>query len=212
MAGASMFLIFEDSNGNITLSERAGTGHSMPQPVQEDNLTLLSGSGIIDNEMVANIRYQASGNSDISEYNDWIMATKEGASLDSADPDESISIHDSHTAFTVNLSQATITSQNGNPFSESDGGESGSSPPSGGVTEVDNNPNKRLILAHGIILTIVFTGMYPLGSIFMPLVGKWYFHASWQMIAFFVMWAGFGIGYVVSDRLDIVSASLRLVK
>lgn len=209
MAGAAMFLMYEDGRGNVTVSSREGKGHSMPLPAEQDSITLLDGSGVRDGQMIANVRYTNPGDFDLSGSSDWIMATKQGTSLDSTDPEESISQHDSHSAFSVDLSQALI-SLDANPFVETDvdGNESsdGASPPpqTGGVTEQDSNPNNDLILAHGVILTIVFVAVYPAGSLLMPLIGRWYIHASWQMIGFSAMWAGFGIGYVVSRRLDIV--------
>lgn len=94
MAGAAMFLIYEDDEGNITVGNREGTGHTMPLPAEQDSTVLLDGSGVRDGRMIANIRYTNTGDFDLSGCSDWIMATKQGASLDSKDPNESISFHD----------------------------------------------------------------------------------------------------------------------
>lgn len=208
MSGAAMFLMYEDGEGNVTVSNREGTGHTMPLPTEQDSIVLLDGSGVVDGRMIANVRYTNPDDFDLSGSSDWIMATKQGASLDSTDPSESISQHDSHSTFSVNLAQALIQSD-ANPFVATDGDgdedSDGATPPpdNSGVTEQDSNPNRNLILAHGVILTIVFVAVYPLGSLLMPLLGKWYIHAGWQMIGFLSMWAGFGIGYVASRRADI---------
>lgn len=206
MAGATMFLLYEDGQGNVTISNREGRGHTMPLPSEQDSIALLDGSGVKDGRMIANARYTNPNDLDLSGSSDWIMATKQGNPLDSTDPNESISYHDSHSTFSVNLAEAFV-SLDVNPFGESNAGESGNSDgtvPPPGVTEQQNSPDHDLILAHGVILTIVFVAIYPLGSLLMPLLGRWYIHASWQMIGFSAMWAGFGIGYVVSRRLDIV--------
>ncbi|KAL7798523.1 iron reductase domain protein [Trichoderma ceciliae] len=83
--------------------------------------------------------------------------------------------------------------------SDSDGDNGGNSAISG-VT--DDSLNQTLASAHGILMSIIFVIMYPLGSSLMPLIGKWYIHASWQTIAFLGMWAGFGIGVTIAKQDD----------
>jgi hypothetical protein len=69
-------------------------------------------------------------------------------------------------------------------------------------------PKKPVILvAHGVIMALVFALLYPLGSVAMPLVGKWWFHAAWQAVAFCLMWAGFALGVVTRERIGMVSDS-----
>jgi hypothetical protein len=60
MAQATIFVMYADGNGNITLSGRAGTGHVMPQldTTLMEGVTLLPGSGIVDGKMVANVKCQ----------------------------------------------------------------------------------------------------------------------------------------------------------
>jgi hypothetical protein len=214
MAGAEMFLMYEDGEGNVTVSNREGRGHTMPLLAEQDSTVLLDGSGVRDGRMIANIRYTNPGDFDLSGSSDWIMATRQGASLDSTDPNESIAVHDSHSAFSVDLAQALIP-LDANPFIDlNDDGNGDSDEPApppgpGAVRTQDSNTNNDLILAHGVVLTIVFVVVYPVGSLLMPVLGRWYIHASWQMIGFSVMWAGFGIGYVVSRRLDIVGSQTK---
>jgi hypothetical protein len=203
MAGAVMFVMYEDGEGNVTVSHREGKGHTMPLALEHSGITLLSGSGIRDGNMVANVRYAQPDGIDLSGSSNWIMARKEGASLASTDADQSITVHDEHFAFNVDLSQALVSSGI-NPFETTDSDGAEPPPSSGGVKEQDSNPSQQLILAHGIMMTVVFVAVYPLGSLLMPLLGKWYIHAGWQMVGFSAMWAAFGIGYVVSDRLGIV--------
>jgi hypothetical protein len=200
MAGATMFLMYADGKGNVTVSNREGSGHTMPLPAEHDSIVLLDGSRVSDGRMTANVRYTNPEGFDFSGSSDWIMARREGPSLNSVDTSESIMQHDSYSAFSVNFAQALVSSDD-NPFTEADGGNGNSD---GAATEQDSNPNGDLVLAHGIILTIVFVAMYPVGSLLMPLLGRWYIHAGWQLIAFLAMWGGFGIGYVVSSNLGIV--------
>jgi hypothetical protein len=58
MAGASIFVMYADGQGNVTISARDGDqGHV--EPVQDSSLqsgvTLLAGSGIVDGNMIANV-------------------------------------------------------------------------------------------------------------------------------------------------------------
>lgn len=57
MKGSNIFVIYSDSTGsNVTLSPRIGTGETTPQASTSQEVTLLSGSGISDGNMVANIK------------------------------------------------------------------------------------------------------------------------------------------------------------
>jgi hypothetical protein len=57
MSGANMFVLYTDPTGtNVTLSPRLGTGHSMPDFNPHAKVTLLDGSGISGNVMIANVK------------------------------------------------------------------------------------------------------------------------------------------------------------
>lgn len=53
MAGANIFVIYEDGRGNVTLSPRQGEGHFEPEADKTANVTLLEGSGVSNSRMVA---------------------------------------------------------------------------------------------------------------------------------------------------------------
>ncbi|KAM5355807.1 hypothetical protein ACJ41O_002453 [Fusarium nematophilum] len=208
MSGADIFLIYQDGEGNVTLSTRTSSGHVMPQYSERSEVELLAGSGVQDNKMIANIRCGDCDSLDLESSNSWIAAWKEGDSLDSTSPSERIQEHDGHSTFDVNFAQASISSDS-NPFTSSSGDSnsdsnsgsgsdsgSGSGSGSDAVSETDSGPSDAILRAHGIIMSIVFLAGYPLGAVLMPLVGKWFIHAGWQFIAFLGMWAGFGLGYV----------------
>ncbi|GAB1310526.1 Integral membrane protein [Madurella fahalii] len=73
-------------------------------------------------------------------------------------------------------------------------GGSGTGPSSNnGITQITAS-RATIVVAHGIIMALVMAVLYPLGSLLMPLLGKWWVHAAWQTIAFALMWAGFGLG------------------
>ncbi|KAJ4327119.1 hypothetical protein N0V84_002507 [Fusarium piperis] len=211
MSGAEMFLIYQNGEGNVTLSTRTGTGHVMPQYTRRTAVELLAGSGVVNNKLIANIRCGDCDSLDFQGSNSWIAAWKDGDSLGSTSVSERIDQHDEHSRFTVNFAQASISSDS-NPFtsssddSDSDSGSdsrtgSGSGSGSGsdsnpGVVSESSSPSRTVLRAHGIIMSIVFLAGYPLGAVLMPIIGNWLVHAGWQVMAFLGMWAGFGLGYV----------------
>lgn len=98
-------------------------------------------------------------------------------------------------------SSGSSGSGDGNSGSSSNSGSNSGSSSSGGVSQsTSNNQTPRLIAAHGIIMAITFVIMYPIGSILMPLLGKWAIHAAWHIVSFIMMWVGFALGVVVSQR------------
>lgn len=158
----------------------------------------------------------------------FISAWKSGSALDTTDKGASISQHDNTDGWTVNLQSATVSTDS-NPFvsasssggdssssggsssdSGSSSGSSGSNTGSGtsssgisGSAGPSRESTNMLITAHGAIMAITFIAMYPLGSILMPLLGKWVIHAAWQMVSFILMWIGFGLGVVSAQRTNI---------
>jgi hypothetical protein len=58
MAEATIFVMYADGQGNVTISARDGNqGHVEPVPDSslQSGVTLLAGSGIVDGKMVANV-------------------------------------------------------------------------------------------------------------------------------------------------------------
>ncbi|GKU00127.1 cellobiose dehydrogenase [Fusarium langsethiae] len=195
MSGSQMFIIYQDGKGNVTLSPRPGTGNVMPQYSKMDGLELLEGSGVKDNEMIANVRCNDCKNVDLKGSALWIAAWLSGDSLDSTSPSERIGQHDEHATFDVNLAKASMSSDS-NPFLSANTNQ-GSSSSGGAASETSSSSSSdKVQLAHGIIMSIVFIAGYPLGAILMPLLGKWIIHAGWQVVMLLLMWAGFGLGYV----------------
>ncbi len=95
----------------------------------------------------------------------------------------------------------------GNGGGSGSGSGSGSNGGSGpGVTVVSaSSINGSLLVAHGIIMALVMVILFPLGSMLMPLLGKWWFHAGWQSVTFLLMWAGFGLGVKCAQERNEVS-------
>lgn len=59
MAGATIFVMYADGTGNVTISARdGGGGHVEPtlDSTVQAGVTLLAGSGIVENQMIANVK------------------------------------------------------------------------------------------------------------------------------------------------------------
>ncbi|KAF4332340.1 hypothetical protein FBEOM_13863 [Fusarium beomiforme] len=193
MSGSTMLVIYQDGSGNVTLSTRTGHGHDMPTYESRSNIQLIDGSGVSNKTMVANIHWKDASILKGSDH--WISAWKTGSPLDTSDASTDFDEHDGTDSFSVDLSQATV-SGSGNPFTNSSNTSlSDNNTVSGGGGGEDHTGS-----AHGVIMAVVFLVGFPIGSVLMPLLGKWLIHASWQIIAFIGMWIGFGIGKVAADR------------
>ncbi|KAJ3568855.1 hypothetical protein NPX13_g6278 [Xylaria arbuscula] len=216
MKGANIFVMYADGNGNVTVSPRYGVGHQEPEHQTDTKLELLAGSGIIENgnTMLANVRCSnceswSSGSLSLTDSSaNFIAAWKKGNALDSSSAEAEISYHDSHDQFTFNLARATITNDE-NPFvGTSEGGNDQGNEPSGGDNSGSGSSSSaseipKLASAHGLIMSIVMVVLYPIGSVLMPLFGSWVLHAAWQIGSFLVMWAGFALGIILSQRTGI---------
>ncbi|KAF9766344.1 hypothetical protein IL306_001268, partial [Fusarium sp. DS 682] len=143
--------------------------------------------------MVANIYWKDASVLKGSAH--WISAWKTGSPLDTSDASTDFDEHDETDSFSIDLSKA-IVGGTVNPFINSSTTlPSDNSAVSGGGGGEDHTGS-----AHGIIMAVVFLIGFPIGSVLMPLLGKWIIHASWQITAFVGMWIGFGIGKVAADR------------
>ncbi|KAI5862589.1 putative iron reductase domain protein [Durotheca rogersii] len=210
MAGANMFVIYANGRGNVTASPRLGTGHAMPRYDSATQLELLGGSSTSNGRMVANMRCGncgswSGGSMSLSgDATDWIAAWKEGDAINSADPAAGIQYHDDHSEWQFDLTQGTVASD-ANPFGTGQQADSSNRGIAGKRNPVDP---RVLIMSHGILMAIVMVILFPLGSAIMPLFGSWIPHAFWQFISFLLMWAGFAVGVVSSQeiQLDLTSS------
>jgi hypothetical protein len=212
MAGAEMFIIYQDGSGNVTLSTRTASGEVEPEYQARSGVELIAGSGVTGGKMVANVKCSGdcSSNMDRSGSNSWIGAWRRNGDLQSTSASAELEEHNDHFSFRVDMSQASVnsdsnpfvgtsqdsTKNNGNSNSDSNNSSGGSN---SGVTEESSSASDTIINAHGIIMAIVFAILYPIGAILMPILASWIVHGGVQFIAFLAMWAGFGLGYYYAN-------------
>lgn len=216
MAGSSIFVVYADGKGNVTVSPRAGEGHVMPQEDSSVQVKLLAGSGVHRNIMTANFmcancQSWSGGDMSLSSTTaNYIGAWLDGSALDSTDASTAISQHTDTTEWEFDLTKAVI-SEDANPYVHGKGSSSGDGSDDGNNNSGDNSNNSGvvggsseedelaktdlLVKGHGAVMTIVMVFLYPIGAAAMPLFRKWIIHAVWQGGSFVLMWIGFGLGY-----------------
>jgi hypothetical protein len=211
MVGADMFIMYQDGAGNVTLSTRKGEAYAMPHHVERNDVTLLAGSGVEGDKMVANVQCSGCDTLNLGGSNGWISSWSTGDAIDSTDPDAMIFMHVGRTTFDLDFAQANIQADE-NPFVD----EQGNTPPpsnnegednNSAVTEQEDSGVDRGMI-HGIIMTIVFVFLYPMGSLLMILTRKWWLHGIWQTVSFLLMWGGFASGYMAAKQGNLVSEQI----
>ncbi|OAA68095.1 integral membrane protein [Niveomyces insectorum RCEF 264] len=140
MAGSNMFIMYQDGKGNVTLSPRLGTFHTMPTLNTGSNapqLTLLAGSGVSGTTMTANVvcanceSWGTSGKLSVTSTSaPWIGAWRAGSSLATTNKNAALTQHDNTAQYQLDLTKATISSDS-NPFVSQSSGNGGSNGGSG---------------------------------------------------------------------------------
>jgi hypothetical protein len=220
MTGATIFVMYADGTGNVTISPRTGVGHVMPQFNSAAQVTLLEGSGVANGFMTANFKYVAASSllSLSSTSSTWIGSYKSGDPLNSNDQSATITHHDNTALYTLNLSKAQL-SDDSNPFLTSTSSSSGagssqtSTSSSGGSSGTDNSgsavtyvsPITTYEMAHGSIMSAAMIVLFPLGAIVMRIGGAVWLHAAIQLFTLAAIIAGFGLGIHLAMISDLVS-------
>lgn len=108
-----MFVMYTSADGkNVTLSPRLGTGEVMPQHDMSTQVEVLSGSGVSNGVMTANVKCSncdswKGGEMDLTSSSaSWIYAWKSGSALDSDSLSENIVQHDEAEAFSWDMADA----------------------------------------------------------------------------------------------------------
>ncbi|OBT61898.1 hypothetical protein VE03_08741 [Pseudogymnoascus sp. 23342-1-I1] len=198
MAGATIFAVYTDGNGGVTVSPRDGTGHFEPLHSTSKTVTILAGSKADANTVVANFKYRAT---ELllqiqSRTSPFIGSWKEGPAFNTTNLEQTLEHHDDHSIYTLNLVNANVGSSS-NPFLESSAAQSSSGQGSQGG--LDLSLGKRLLKAHGTLMGVAWLIVYPAGAVLMRLRwgGVWT-HVFVQALGTSMVIAAFGIGYSFS--------------
>ena len=209
MSNANMFLMYSSADGqNVTLSPRTTSGHVMPTHNDAADISLLEGSGISNGMMVANIRCGNCDNWDTGSMNlqdsasNWLYAHLQGPPIDSDDMNAHISQHEGEGGFNWDLSQATGGSDP-NPFtgaattSSSNAAEGQNS-----WRRLSSRAQDRFVQAHGILASIAFVAVFPIGAILVRLASfgqlAWT-HGALQIFGYAIFIAAAGIGIFMAN-------------
>ncbi|KAA8563635.1 hypothetical protein EYC84_011658 [Monilinia fructicola] len=173
------------------------------------SVDLLSGSGIVDGNMVANVRCTSCSSklsSTTSTSSNWIAAWNSGSALDTTDTSTSINQHSgsNHRQFTFDLSQAQLSSDS-NPFTSTSAATTSSSPSPGSSSSSSSSassgssPVQSYDKAHGIIMGMTVVLLFPLGALSMRIFGRPWLHATLQMFSFIFLIVGLGLGIKLAE-------------
>jgi len=213
MAGATIFVMYTDGNGNVTVSARDGNqGHVQPtqDAALQAGVTLLEGSGVMGGNMVANVRCTTCklDSSSTTAASPFIAAWSMGSPYNSPSVTTNIQQHSpaNNRQFTFDLSQAVLQSDS-NPFivaatntsspsgTASSSGASSTPASTGGATASKKpDPHDNYGRSHGVIMAATVVLLFPIGAIYMRVGGSAKIHSAIQIFAIACLIAGYGLG------------------
>ncbi|TVY19964.1 Cytochrome b561 and DOMON domain-containing protein, partial [Lachnellula arida] len=222
MAGATIFVMYADGNGNVTISGRdGGQGHVEPEldSALMAGVTLLEGSGVNGSVMTANVHCTTCTLSSTSNSTSspWIAAWRSGAALNTNDTGTEIDQHgsDDYRQFTLDLSKASLSTDS-NPFVISSSSATASSPASASsssssssgsddsssTTESSKDKVETFDKAHGIIMGLVVVILFPAGAILMRTIRSPWIHAGVQLFNLALLIIGLALGVKLAQYTD----------
>ncbi|OJJ37951.1 hypothetical protein ASPWEDRAFT_39656 [Aspergillus wentii DTO 134E9] len=211
MRGANIFVVYSSVDGtNITVSPRlGGRGHTEPTFNSDAQISVLSGSGISDGMITANIRCDScitwpGGSEDpTSSSSPWIWAVKFGRPLNSNSVSSTITIHDASGVAALNLQNA-VGGTSDNPFVSSNNTKGSGHAI---MTTATGSLNNRRI-AHAVIMTVVFGLLFPMFAFMLhaiPYSRVVDIHAALQLFTIALVIAGFGLGISLAKSLGLIN-------
>jgi hypothetical protein len=209
MKGALIFVVYPSSNGeSVTISPRIADGHSEPSYQSDITVQQISGQGPLANtatgtrgelKMTANgvckscLTWANGGSIDLLDKTQpFIFAV--GPTFPPITSDslsEGISRHEFYGQFTMDMTAATVSSGGSvpvGPYTQKDASVATN-------THYDNDPAPHI---HGLVMSIVFIILLPLGSLLLRVWRKVKGHIIAQCIALVLFCMAFAGGCVVS--------------
>ncbi|KAH6684076.1 hypothetical protein B0J14DRAFT_3467 [Halenospora varia] len=221
MKGSNIFFAYANSAGtNVTLSPRLGVGDKQPSTGATTSLTLLSGSGISNGIMTANVKcsncnsWSGGSMSFTSSSSNWIWAYKTGSAVSSDSVTANLAQHNKYGSTTFNLQSATGGSSS-NPFlasaasstpspsssksGDDDGNEGSTTGGSSSGSSGGGRPSTFSAVreAHGILASVAFVLMFPMGAIAIrafSFPGLLWLHGGWMVFTYVAFLTALGMG------------------
>lgn len=204
MTGTLIFVTYASEDGNnVTVSPRIGTGHVQPLHTNDVQVSVLSGSGIIDGSFVVNARCDNcrnwnGGKIDVtSTKQSMIWAVGPTGTLNSNDVSAQITQHEGYNFFDLNLQAATGTG--GVPVVNS----STDATIGGGAIDDDDHFHGMLGF-HAFLMVAAFLIVFPGGYLMLRVFEKVWLHWTVQSLAVVMTVLGMGVGIALSKRQKIV--------
>ena len=165
MTDAAMVILWENSDGTITLSQRSASAHIMPtvdaNPPQTATLapSLSTTSGDTKSYAFSVPTENTSGTVSLV----WAFSDNRPSS---AAVDAPITEHVSQGRLSLNLANTITQTTPGTTPNSGSNGNSGNSPSSGSNANTEPlTSRERMLVAHGIVLTVGFLAFLPFGSL-----------------------------------------------
>ena len=207
MTNTDMFIMYTNGNGHVTLSPRHSEGHAQPQFNGDLEVELLSGSGVENGMMTANLRCGNCARGRAVNFSaqdgQWIYGRKTGDSMDTTDVEAIIMEHDEQGGFTWPYSSA-VGGASTNPFIASNTVVSGQKPGESGSSS-SLAIRRNILLIHGIFASLTFLVFFPIGAIVIRL-GRFNnvlkVHIGLQVFSWllFITASGLGLYYGVTGN------------
>lgn len=142
MVGSTMFIIYRDGKGGLTVSPRSTDSYSVPQYDDDIVIKVLNGTGIVKGIWSANIECTNcidEADLSITGNTNFIFASNSQDDIASTDLNEGFSRHRVNGRYSNSISLAQATVDEADPFGTSPG--PAGSPTDGGDTSGGGNTN-----------------------------------------------------------------------
>ncbi|KAI0881669.1 putative iron reductase domain protein [Annulohypoxylon maeteangense] len=209
MAGSLMLVVYpSQSRNSLTISPRIATGHTEPVYSPEIEIEVMGGTGhdnstntFIFNGRCTNCRSWSGGSGKVdvtSNIQSMMYATGEDLSYLATDArDGPLKMHYNYGTFTMDMVHATGPA--GIPIIDS----SMNSTLVGTSQRLSTEGKKDMVaMAHGVIMILVFVGLFPFGT-FVLRFGNWVrWHGATQGFAFLLTFIASILGFVISKTYN----------
>ncbi|RXW25643.1 hypothetical protein EST38_g232 [Candolleomyces aberdarensis] len=193
MAGSPMVIMWPNSDGSITLSQRQASGEVEPQVVSspprvatlQQSLSVTSGSN-------PKFVYTVPANSDTRQSIIYAFGTTNPGS---SAPNARLLQHTSYGTTTLDLSKVT--------------GGSSTTTPGSGSSSTELTSNQRTLFAHAIIATLGFLLFLPIGALLPRYLRTFVAGPTWFKSHWIIQFLFGGITIIIGVALGIAGVSNR---